>query len=111
MTEKILIGASEKVKINSHEYIGKIDTGAESSSICKSIAEELDLKEPVKRVIVKSANGEKRRNVYELEVEIKGKKIKAFFNVADRRRLKYKILLGMNVLKDNFLIDPSLEYI
>jgi hypothetical protein len=38
---------------------------------------------------------------------MKGKKIKSSFNVTDRSNVKCPVLIGKNVLKQGFLIDPN----
>ena len=57
--------------------------------------------------IVKSAHGNRLRPIIEGEVEIAGKTVKAEFTLADRTHMKYRMLIGINVLKANFLVDPS----
>ena len=105
LTEKITIIGPEKQR----EITARIDTGADVCSIDKKLAKELDLG-PVERVkIIKSAHGIKKRPVVRARVEIKKRKFKKVrFTLADRSHLKYKALVGKNILKRNgFLIDPS----
>ncbi len=33
--------------------------------------------------------------------------MKVHFSIADRAHMKYKVLIGKNILKKGFLIDPS----
>ncbi len=106
--EKTIVGLVEKVKINGKEIIARIDTGAEHSSVDKRLAEELKLGPVLKTILIKSATGKTKRPVVEAEIEIKGKKMKSRFNIADRSQMSYKVLIGQNILKEGFLIDPSL---
>ena len=57
--------------------------------------------------IIKSAHGNKVRPIIEAIVEIAGMRLKSEFSLADRRHLKYNMLIGQNILKKGFLIDPS----
>lgn len=104
---KTIVGLVEKVKINGKEVTARIDTGAEHSSVDKDLASRLKLGPVLKTVFIKSASGRAKRPVVEAEVKIKGKAIKSRFNVANRKHMRYKVLIGQNILKHGFLIDPS----
>ena len=108
---KIVIGLAEKVNIHcdgtSKNVISKIDTGATKSSIDTNLAAELKLGPVIKSRLVKSAHGSKLRPIIEATIELAGKKIKSEFTLADRAHMKYRILIGQNILKDGFLIDPT----
>ena len=41
------------------------------------------------------------------EIEIKGKKFNVEFTVAKREHMNYSMLIGKDVLKKGFIIDPS----
>jgi len=108
---KVVIGLAEKVRIrykNGYKtVISKIDTGATKSSIDTNLAAELRLGPVIKSKLVKSAHGSKLRPIIEAEIELAGKKIRSEFTLADRAHMKYRILIGQNILKDGFLIDPT----
>ncbi len=108
---KVVIGLAEKVAIQyAHgrkNVIAKIDTGATKSSIDTNLAAELRLGPVIKSKLVKSAHGSKLRPIIEATIELAGKKIKSEFTLADRAHMKYRILIGQNILKDGFLIDPT----
>ena len=108
---KIVIGLAEKVRIKhgngNKMVIAKIDTGATKSSIDTNLAAELRLGPVIKSKLVKSAHGSKLRPIIEATIELAGKKIKSEFTLADRAHMKYRILIGQNILKDGFLIDPT----
>ena len=108
---KIVIGLAEKVKIIQKSggklVIAKIDTGATKSSIDTNLAAELKLGPVIKSKLVKSAHGSKLRPIIEGTIELAGKKIKSEFTLADRAHMKYRILIGQNILQEGFLIDPS----
>ena len=108
---KIVIGLAEKVNIFSDgtkkNVISKIDTGATKSSIDTSLASELKLGPVIKSKLVKSAHGSKLRPIIEATIELAGKKIKSEFTLADRAHMQYRILIGQNILREGFLIDPT----
>ena len=108
---KIVIGLAEKVLVQSDgskkTVIAKIDTGATKSSIDTNLAAELELGPVIKSKLIKSAHSSKLRPIIEATIELAGKKIKSEFTLADRAHMKYRILVGQNILKDGFLIDPN----
>ncbi|MAG91665.1 hypothetical protein CMO83_03245 [Candidatus Woesearchaeota archaeon] len=108
---KILIGLTEKVNIEhdngKKNVIAKIDTGATKSSIDTNLAAELRLGPVIKSKLVKSAHGSKLRPIIEATIELAGKNIKSEFTLADRDHMKYRILIGQNILRNGFLIDPG----
>ena len=108
---KLVIGLAERVNVKydsgRKSVIAKIDTGATKSSIDTNLAAELKLGPVIKSKIVKSAHGSKLRPIIEAEIELAGRKIKSEFTLADRAHMKYRVLVGQNILKDGFLIDPT----
>ena len=111
LSTKTIVGLTEFVKINGKtkgkRIKARIDTGATKSSIDVNLAAKLHLGPIIKNKMVKSAHGSKLRPVIEVEIEIAKKKIKAEFTLADRDHMKYKVLIGQNILKKDFLIDAS----
>lgn len=109
---RIVVGLTEKVILfsdnsKSKTLIAKVDTGASRSSLDTSLASELHLGPIIKSKIVKSAHGNSLRPIIEAELEIVGKKIKTEFTLADRTHMKYRMLIGVNILKHGFLVDPT----
>jgi hypothetical protein len=47
------------------------------------------------------------RPIVEITITIAGKTVKEEFTLADRKHMKYAVLIGQNVLRHGFLIDPS----
>ena len=86
---------------------GRVDTGATKSSLDARLARDLKLGPVLRSKLVKSASGAKVRPVIKVTVIIKGREITAQFTIADRQDMKYKVLIGQNILKDHFLIDPK----
>jgi len=99
----VLTGRNKKKK----EVMAKIDTGATNSSVDIGLASELNVGPIIETKLVKSAHGNSLRPIVELETSLAGKITKAKFNIADRKQMKYRILIGQNILKGMFLIDPS----
>ena len=60
-----------------------------------------------KKHTIISSHGKGTRPVVKAHLEIQGRKINANFNIVSRLNLKYKVLIGRNILKRGFLVDPS----
>ena len=114
MGQKIIIGLTEKVTIFSDdkskkkEVIARVDTGAASNSIDAGLAAEMNLGPIIRTTVVKSANGQSLRPVVDVEISICNEDFRTTFTIADRSRMRYKILVGRKSLtKREFLIDPN----
>ena len=127
--EKQLIGGIVKValpQIGVENIRAKIDTGAYSSSIdCSKISVDsinksvtftpLNLTKsinmPLSRVaFVKSSNGiAQERAFVVLKVSINGCFYHTEFSLTNRSDMRYPILIGRQLIKDNFIIDLSLR--
>ena len=107
MDKKLVLGISEDIKINGVTVKAKIDTGADSSSICRSLTEKLSLIPTGKKRIIRSSNGTEKRDVYLTEIELKNKKFKSEFTISKREHMFYKVLIGNDILKKGFMVDPS----
>ncbi len=55
--------------------------------------------------VIRSASGRQKRPIVELEFCIGSKRVFTEVNLTDRKKVKYPVLLGRNVLKDQFVID------
>jgi hypothetical protein len=111
MQDKTIIGLIEKIEVigkkrKKIELLARIDTGATKSSIDKKIAMELELGPVIKTKLIKSAHGHSFRPVINVNIVMEGKKMRGEFSLADRKHMKYKVLLGQNILRNGFLIDP-----
>jgi hypothetical protein len=106
--KRIMIGLVEPIVLeNKKTYKAKIDTGADSSSIDETLVKSLGDKKVVSHKVVRSALGKHRRPTVYLEIEFQGKKFKEKFTISDRKDLKFKILIGKDILKkEGFLVDP-----
>lgn len=99
----VLTGRNKKKK----RVMAKIDTGATKSSLDINLASELNVGPIIETKLVKSAHGNSLRPIVVLEIMIAGKKIKAKFTIADRKHMSYQVLIGQNILKNKFLINPA----
>ena len=104
LTEKItLSGTSRKKKT----ITARVDTGASTNSVDVRLAAELKLGPITKTKFVKHTHGNSRRAVVIAKIKIAGKEIKSEFTLADREHMTYPVLIGQNILKKGFVIDPT----
>ena len=108
---KTIIGLVEHVKLKEKDglksFYARIDTGASKSSIDKQLVLELGIGPIIRQATIKSAEGKSDRPVVNLMVVLAGKKLTGEFTIASRTHMKFPILIGRNILKHGFLIDPS----
>lgn len=110
------IKAVEEVKIilpsgKRHKLLAKIDTGAWSSAIDVGLAKRLGLLRKSRIVATRkklSALGEEERPVIPFQFWLAGKKITTKATVADRKILRYRVLIGRTDLQ-GFLVSPEIE--
>ena len=109
--EKLIIGLTENITLlggkGKKRVIAKIDTGADKSSIDLALAADLQLGPVVKISLIKSASGNRKRPIIRSDIIFAGREMKVQFSIADRSHMKYRVLIGKNILKKGFLIDPS----
>ncbi|MBD3209668.1 ATP-dependent zinc protease [Candidatus Woesearchaeota archaeon] len=108
---RIIIGMIEDVEITNNgakeQLRARVDTGATKSSVDYKLASKLKLGPVIESRLVKSAHGNKLRPVIKATIIIRGKQLTEKFTLADREHMKYKVLIGQNVLRRGFLIDPN----
>lgn len=112
----IVVGLDEKVTLidnngTQKEVLARIDTGADGSSIDKELFDSMSFGPFTSQKKIKSATGENLREQVEIKFIIKEKEFIGKFNIADRSKLKYKLLIGQNILKKGFLIDATIKKI
>lgn len=110
LAKRIILGLIEDVTLcgpDGEKIVkARIDSGAMKSSIDLRLAKELRLGPILESKIIKSANGAKLRPVIETEITVGGTHVKEKFNMADRSHMRYPVLIGQNILRKGFLIDP-----
>ena len=111
MDDKIIIGLVEDVIVHgdgeTRTVEARIDTGAAYSSIDTHLAAELRLG-PIEEVkIIKSANGKRVRPAITTTITLSGEDCTGVFTLADRSHMKFDVLIGRDILKNGFLIDPN----
>ncbi|MFH0870695.1 MAG: RimK/LysX family protein [archaeon] len=108
---KTIVGLTEfvvvKGALESKDLIARIDTGATKSSIDLMLASKLGLGPVVDSKLIKSAYGIRLRPVVQADIMIAGRMIRAKFTLADRLHMRFPVLIGQNILKKGFLVDPS----
>ena len=110
LSEEVTIIASSNQGASQEVVIARIDTGATISSIDIELAEKINMGPVIREKMVKSASGKKRRPVIKAIVRIKGITLEGEFSLANRKGMKYPVLIGQNHLKQGaFLVDPLKE--
>lgn len=111
--DRTIVGLAESVTLKAEgkekRIVARIDTGATKSSIDTALASSLKMGPVVASKMIKSANGARLRPVIKVTVDIQGNEVTESFTLADRSHMKYKVLIGQNILKRGFLIDPNKE--
>ena len=111
--DKAVIGFIEFVQCLSSEgdlytVKARIDSGATKSSIDHKLAEKLGLtKKILGEKTIRNAHGSVRRKLIEVTIKIADKTITEKFTLADRTSMRFPVLIGRNILKEGFLIDPE----
>jgi len=104
---RIVLGLYEYVSIKNKTVGARIDTGAVKSSIDIELASELGLGPIIGSRKIKNVHGSNIRPMIKQYLSIGCKKLKVLFTLQNRSRMKFKILIGQNVLKKDFIIDPK----
>jgi len=114
LAKKKLIGLVEfvivKGKKGSVKKRALFDTGSTRTSVDVRTAAKAGLGPIISSVKVRSSHsprGYARRAVAEATIIVKGKKIKTGVSIDDRGGLPYSVLIGRDIIHNNFLIDIS----
>lgn len=131
---KTTIGSTEYVDIENYKSIpAKIDTGADSSAIWASHIEvtqdgvlsfqlfdkkspfytgEIIKRKDFKAAVVRSSTGDEQiRYRVHLSLFLSGHRIRALFNLSDRSRNAFPVLIGRRTISGKFLVDVSEKHI
>lgn len=112
ISKKTIIGLTEMVTIvgkdgSKKKVMAKVDSGACRSSIDVALAAELSLGPIIRSALIKSASGNAIRPVVKAGMIIKDLEFDTQFTIADRAHMKFRVLIGLDILKKGFLIDPT----
>lgn len=110
--DRFVVGYVEPVTITApsgerQRWLARVDSGATRSSIDKLLVEEMQLGPSVGTVTIRNANGRMEREVIRVKLKLADEEFEEEFTVADRSQMTFKVLLGRNILNQNFLIDPK----
>ncbi len=109
---KKIIGLIEPIKIMGKNVVkttALFDTGARLTSIDNKIAAEAQVGpvlriQKVKAPITKETE---ERPVVKVRIEINGRGYEGEANLNDRSHMKYPVIIGRNIIHDNFVVDIS----
>ncbi len=109
--KKQTIGLTEKVVVRGKDkgfrVRARIDTGARYNSINEALAEKLGMIPHHQEFHIRAASGIQKRRSAHATLIIHKRKIRALFTIADRRHMRYQVLIGTRTLKGRFVIDPA----
>ena len=105
--KKTILKGVEKVSLCGEDFLCRIDSGAMRSSICESLVKKFEIGPVIKKVRIKSANGEEWRDVVSLSIKLADRDVSDKFSIANRQHMEFPILIGRNILRRGFLIDIS----
>ncbi|MBW3004872.1 RimK/LysX family protein [Candidatus Woesearchaeota archaeon] len=110
--KKSRVGFLEKVTVygpkGQKTVTARVDTGAARNSIDDKLARKLGIKKIIKHKVIKSAHGVKKRPIVKGRLKIAGRTLTDMtFTLADRKHMKYDVLVGRNTLKRGFVVDPD----
>ncbi|MFT4304684.1 MAG: RimK/LysX family protein [Candidatus Woesearchaeota archaeon] len=110
-SEKKVVGLIEKITIYGFDkkidVLAKIDTGATRSSIDLNLTKKLNLGPIIRTKIIRTVEGSSKRPVIKAKIKFSNETITEEFTVADRSKMKYSVLIGLNILEKGFIIDPN----
>ena len=110
MPKKVVLGLTERIEVIGEHGVrtvkARIDTGASISSIDKKLAKAMGVNHILGSRIIKQAHGMLRRPIVRIHLRLKGRELKGKCSLADRSHMAYKLLIGRNILKQGFIIDP-----
>ncbi len=109
--DRSIIGFIEPIicisKRHKESVRARIDSGATKSSIDSALAKKLGLGPILGEKRIRNAHGYETRKLVDMTISIAGKEITATFTIADRTHLRFPVLVGRNILRKGFLIDPN----
>ena len=111
IAQRVVIGFIEPVicTTKGHKEVvrARIDSGATNSSIDESLANKLGVGEIIGERTIRNAHGSTKRKIIEVTVTMAGRTLTEKFTIADRSAMRFPVLIGRNILRKGFLIDPN----
>ncbi|MBI2934261.1 MAG: hypothetical protein HYY29_01700 [Chloroflexi bacterium] len=111
---RVLLGAKERVKLMAPggevEVVAKIDTGADYSSLDRSLALSLAYKAGDRKTRITGGNGSKMRETAKVKFMLAGREITTRVTLADRSGLSTPMLIGRNDMA-GFTVDPGRQFL
>jgi hypothetical protein len=109
---KKTVGLVENVEVIGEKSIkayALFDTGATRTSIDTKLAGEAKLGPIMSIIRIKQAStkSEVRRPVVRAMIKIKGETFEVKVNIQDREHMSFPIIIGRDVLAENFLVDAE----
>lgn len=105
--DKTVVGLYEYVTVKGKKIPARIDSGAVRSSIDADLAKELGIKNVIGSKKIRNVHGSTLRPLIHTYVTLCKKRLKADFTLQSRTHMKFKILIGQNILMKDFIIDPK----
>lgn len=112
-SERVIVGRSERVMLSTRpgeaklSSAARLDTGADRSSIDRSIVDALGIDlTNAPTVQVGSSLGTEERKLVDIVVEFAGTTRAVQMSVADRTERSFPVLLGVDAL-EGFVVDPG----
>ncbi|RLJ09398.1 MAG: hypothetical protein DRP13_00130 [Candidatus Aenigmatarchaeota archaeon] len=111
MNKKEIVGLVEKIKIIGQKEIetyALFDSGARSTSVDTRLAAKARLGPIIKTTRIKnpSLKSETRRPVVKAKIQILNRIFDTEVNIQDRSHMSFPVIVGRNILRGNFIIDP-----
>ncbi|MCD4739621.1 RimK/LysX family protein [archaeon] len=105
LVEKVAVCGKQKV-----DALAKFDTGAARTSVDKTLAEKVGLGPVLRTRKIKSALSKgQEREVVKAQIQVAGKSFDTEVNLSDRSHSKCKVLIGRDLMFENFVINISKE--
>jgi len=112
MNDMKVVGIVEEVVVegkNQVKTLALFDTGAKLSSVDKELAKKADLGPRVRttRIRFASSKNQVRRDVMKARIKVNNHVFDSEVNVQDRSHMTFPMIIGRNIIKNNFLVDCS----
>ena len=112
---KKIVGLVENIELKGEKNVSVMalfDSGAKLTSVDIQLAAEAHLGPIIRTTKIKnpSYKGFVRRPVVRARIVVMGQPFDAEVNVQDRSHMAFPVIIGRNILKGNFLVDPKKNY-